>query len=112
MAWTEGFRLFGKTRLQVPLKFNGVKGLSANLAADQLQGLKIIPVIALDQVLKFHRVAGADPLAIAATGTAGHVVGKRSPAVLVCTAQGRGRAVLDTGQAAVAPLVYLKVSHN
>jgi len=72
MAGAERFGLLAKTRLEVALEFNCIKWLSANLAADQVQGLKIIPVVAFDEMLKLHGIGGAYPFAIVAAGTARH----------------------------------------
>ncbi len=88
-----------------------VKRLTAHLAAHQVQALKIVPVIVVDQVLELHRIIRADPLAVTAADTAGHVV-RQGPLTVQVSGPQRGcRTVFHTGHAAVAPVVYLKISH-
>ena len=63
-------------------------------------------------MLKLNGLLWADPPALTAAGAFGHIVLKRSFAVLIVEIQGRGRTIFHTGQAAVAFIVYTKIIHH
>lgn len=87
-----------------------VERFAANTAAHEVQGDDLVPG-AFQKMLKFDGLLRADTPALTAAGTQTHVVTQRSAVVPVFAAQGRSRAVLNTGKAAVTAIVHLKIRH-
>jgi len=77
---------------------------------NQIQSDHIIP-LSDQKMLKFDGLLGTYSPALTATGAFGHIVLKRSPAVLIAKAQGRSRTIFHTGQAAVAFIINYKIRH-
>jgi hypothetical protein len=60
-------------------------------------------------MLKLNGFLGTNPPALAAAGTLGHVVPERSLIVTILIAQGRGRAILHTGQTTITFIIHSKI---
>jgi hypothetical protein len=88
----------------------GIDWLVTHSAVHKIEIGNLIPC-AGKQAFEFHRVLGAYPPAIAATGAKRHVVLNRPALGVIIIFQGTCRAVLHTGQTAIAFTVNLKKRH-
>jgi hypothetical protein len=84
-----------------------VERFAANTAVHEIQGDDLVPGT-FQKMLEFDGLLRADTPALTAAGTQAHVVPQCSVVVPVFMVQSRSRAVLDTRQATVAAIVYLK----
>ena len=92
------------------LETGSVNGFSTDAAMDQRQAGDLFPLTG-QQVFEFNGVLGADPPAMAASGTHRDIVQYLSCIFLIIKVQGAGRAILDTGQASIACFIDNKKRH-
>ena len=92
-------------------EIHGIEGFAANGTAYETHRCHVVPSSG-QKVLKLYGAFRADSPTITATGTKGHIVKEGPLLALIPVIQGACRAILHTGQAAVAFLIDSKVRHR
>ena len=111
MQGTEIFHVFVEFTGEGITEILGIKRFTAYVTTDQIHRDHVVP-LAFKDVLEFHRILRADPPAIAAPGTPGHVVHKFSLFPDVSITERRRRTVLYAGKTPVTSMIYFKERHD